>query len=718
MVEKDPGKASSSTSRSLSPKKKQQQRGQGGPPQTGRPQLSQPQQEGLQQQVEREGREAKNVLSWRVPVPQTSRPSSAGSSMRCEVGSVASSNSNGTSRRRDKVRTRTLSSSGASVASTVSSNGSIRGGRCLSEGDVSPLPTAATLRGLQRPPQQQRGESPSSGREDNCGGGRHRIRKTFWKYLFRCVHQSVDELYVLCEAETSIEHCEEAAKLLESCGRDFVKLIERIQVQRQFEEESHRKGGSGETPKGVGWEVRKTTVGGSLAGQQSAIIMDAIERMAGQAEEAGGGGGEGQARTPSASPTPSLSHRAHGRVARQANQACELTPPIESKEEAADEEAAGGGGGGGGEEAAADNNAQQVAAPQHLDFGTAGESEVDEEEEEEEDMDEEATDNEVAMATEEVWAEAEAWIEAEQRAEEDAWRRLEQHNNEELEAAAVAAATAERARGASGGKARSQADCLVDVDEEELEALLEGGGEDDEEEEEDSELDHRSSSRECFFSDEDHHLGLATPSTSFSSPPNSPPRYGVTGGGASTLSSVSGGSGGHATAASQGGAGAEGGGMGGGSGSDYALSRRQLRAKLSSPERKRPTPQEAKRRLHEKHFLADLKRAYLETERQNRLRQAAERMKDVNERRVKKLALAGKVYQAKLGQAERRAQAHIQAIARKAENETSKVKEVEFIKTLTGAFYRVSLDPRLPHAFIHLPTPTTPPQQPKPCKPP
>jgi hypothetical protein len=34
----------------------------------------------------------------------------------------------------------------------------------------------------------------------------------------------VDELYYLCEAEASTEHCEEAAKLLESCSRDFYKV--------------------------------------------------------------------------------------------------------------------------------------------------------------------------------------------------------------------------------------------------------------------------------------------------------------------------------------------------------------------------------------------------------------------------------------------------------------------------------------------------------------
>ena len=42
------------------------------------------------------------------------------------------------------------------------------------------------------------------------------------------IHRAVDELYYLCEAETSAEHCEEAAKLLESCSRDFFKVRERM----------------------------------------------------------------------------------------------------------------------------------------------------------------------------------------------------------------------------------------------------------------------------------------------------------------------------------------------------------------------------------------------------------------------------------------------------------------------------------------------------------
>ena len=49
------------------------------------------------------------------------------------------------------------------------------------------------------------------------------------------MNRAVDELYYMCEAEGSVEHCEEASKVLESCSRDFQKLIERSQVQSEYE---------------------------------------------------------------------------------------------------------------------------------------------------------------------------------------------------------------------------------------------------------------------------------------------------------------------------------------------------------------------------------------------------------------------------------------------------------------------------------------------------
>ena len=66
---------------------------------------------------------------------------------------------------------------------------------------------------------------------------RERMRLRLWNVLFRNVSSAVDELYYMCEAEGSVEHCEEASKVLESCSRDFRKLIERSQVQSEYEAE-------------------------------------------------------------------------------------------------------------------------------------------------------------------------------------------------------------------------------------------------------------------------------------------------------------------------------------------------------------------------------------------------------------------------------------------------------------------------------------------------
>ncbi|CAM9159445.1 unnamed protein product, partial [Sphacelaria rigidula] len=134
------------------------------------------------------------------------------------------------------------------------------------------------------------------------------FNQRLWGYLFRNVNRAVDELYYLCEAEGSVTHCHEAAELLEGCGRDFNKLVDRIIDQTRFEEEQRAARAAentgqereeeslldvGRKPKGLVWEVRKTT---SAAGA-SAIVLSAIERMESQ--------GQGQSQPPTAVPQQS-----------------------------------------------------------------------------------------------------------------------------------------------------------------------------------------------------------------------------------------------------------------------------------------------------------------------------------------------------------------------------------------------------------------------------
>lgn len=53
------------------------------------------------------------------------------------------------------------------------------------------------------------------------------------------------------------------------------------------------------------------------------------------------------------------------------------------------------------------------------------------------------------------------------------------------------------------------------------------------------------------------------------------------------------------------------------------------------------------------------------------------------------------MYERRLGQAEQRQRAHLLAIARKAENESCKVREVSFINNLTAESLRATLSDKL-----------------------
>ena len=58
---------------------------------------------------------------------------------------------------------------------------------------------------------------------ENTEGFRHKL----WCYLFKNMHHAVDELYLMCELESSMEYCEEAVQAIDACKEDFktVKYI-------------------------------------------------------------------------------------------------------------------------------------------------------------------------------------------------------------------------------------------------------------------------------------------------------------------------------------------------------------------------------------------------------------------------------------------------------------------------------------------------------------
>ncbi|CAM9105016.1 unnamed protein product [Choristocarpus tenellus] len=240
----------------------------------------------LQQLLAKDGHDARNIVSWRVPNDKggcgivdirasPGRGSGAGNTQSREV-----------SRERENTRDRRKSP----VTSPFKYRSSNSGGSANSSKE-----TPTWCRG-------QGGDHTAVG-----------FSQRLWGYLFRNVNRAVDELYYLCEAEGSTRHCNEAADLLDGCGRDFRKLVERIADQRRFEDEhraaraqglglgeasrtpggegrktKRKSSGDGEAciavdsgprkPRGLVWEVRKTmpASGGSAI---SSIIINAIERM-------------------------------------------------------------------------------------------------------------------------------------------------------------------------------------------------------------------------------------------------------------------------------------------------------------------------------------------------------------------------------------------------------------------------------------------------------
>jgi len=113
------------------------------------------------------------------------------------------------------------------------------------------------------------------------------------------------------------------------------------------------------------------------------------------------------------------------------------------------------------------------------------------------------------------------------------------------------------------------------------------------------------------------------------------------------------------------------------------------------PERKKPTPAEAKRRLDEKQFMANLNRANLDSERQYRRQQAAVRMRDVNKRRIARLAVAEQVYAAAGAggaEAEGSPAGHRQEGPQRMRQQGC---EVSFINNLTAESVRATITERL-----------------------
>ncbi|XP_031548522.1 S phase cyclin A-associated protein in the endoplasmic reticulum-like [Actinia tenebrosa] len=168
--------------------------------------------------VEKEGRTARNLVTWSVPVNNDHYEERA-------------------KRSKPRIMTRKRQV-------TPEQSGS-------SERDCSPASKSSS-------------KSPNRGRagrktSTSSTGKKSDLRARYWSYLFDNLKRAVDEIYSTCETDESTVECEEVIMMLDQCRRDFAALIERICLQDAFEKADYK-----DRPTSLAWEVRKSSPGKSL----------------------------------------------------------------------------------------------------------------------------------------------------------------------------------------------------------------------------------------------------------------------------------------------------------------------------------------------------------------------------------------------------------------------------------------------------------------------
>ncbi|ETV75222.1 hypothetical protein, variant 2 [Aphanomyces astaci] len=111
--------------------------------------------------------------------------------------------------------------------------------------------------------------SDSQGHRHHVDDEQVSFKMRLWDYLLRNVHSAVDELYCMCELESSTSHCEDAARVLQSCHDDFIKLMECIRMQSSMSSKSS-----------VAWEVKKGSQWSQLGKPTTGVVVQALERIA------------------------------------------------------------------------------------------------------------------------------------------------------------------------------------------------------------------------------------------------------------------------------------------------------------------------------------------------------------------------------------------------------------------------------------------------------
>jgi len=122
---------------------------------------------------------------------------------------------------------------------------------------------------------------------------------------------------------------------------------------------------------------------------------------------------------------------------------------------------------------------------------------------------------------------------------------------------------------------------------------------------------------------------------------------------------------------------------------------RTLHEKLSSPERRRPSPWETKRRQVQKQATAKLNREKIDLVRQAKLRRLSSRQEQAAKTKEEGILAQERAISERLERAAVAREAKLKSVAKKAENESLKVNEIQFINELTEQEKMAQLNKKL-----------------------
>ncbi|XP_064608297.1 S phase cyclin A-associated protein in the endoplasmic reticulum-like isoform X2 [Liolophura sinensis] len=162
--------------------------------------------------VQEEGRAARNLITWNVPVVQQERTG------------------------RSKIR-----QSRKPLAQRHS-------------------PTAATkYKEKSSDEEYQLKSPPETPKSPKCDGQKTKVdlRARYWAFLFDNLKRAVDAIYQTCEEDESDVECKEVIMMLDQSTKDFRSLIERLHIMRAYEDATR----GGDRPTSIAWEVRKMSPG-------------------------------------------------------------------------------------------------------------------------------------------------------------------------------------------------------------------------------------------------------------------------------------------------------------------------------------------------------------------------------------------------------------------------------------------------------------------------